>query len=111
MPDLDRWRFIIATDLERHLGDHNALEVIMGCFSLGWLEEILIFVVVFCLIFAIIKLLVPRIMGAVGMPPGGNTVLTILWWIVGAVILIAIIIFLFNLAQCFLGGGGYHSLR
>lgn len=36
----------------------------MGCFSLGWLEQVLVWLVIVGAIFAIIKLLVPLVLSA-----------------------------------------------
>ena len=80
----------------------------MACFSLGFVENLLIWLVIVCLIVAIFRLLIPKLLGLLGSPPGAGTVITILGWIIGAIVLIFIIILVFDLLSCVIGGGGLH---
>ena len=72
----------------------------MGCFSLGWLEQVLVWLVVVGAIFAIIKLLVPLVLSAF---PGGGTLAQIINIILWTIIVIMIIYIAFSLISC-LGG-------
>ncbi len=72
----------------------------MGCFSLAWLEQMLVWLVIVGAIIAVIRLLVPWVLAQVGIPIVGQVVNIILW----AVIVILIIYLCFALLGC-LGGG------
>lgn len=76
----------------------------MSCFSLAWVEQLLIWVVVVIAVIAIFRLIVPWLMGLIGAPPGGGMIITILGYIVWAVVVIAVVIFVFDLISCALGG-------
>ncbi len=78
----------------------------MACFSLLWLEQLLIWFLITCFVVAVIRLLVPAIMGLFGSPPGADTVMTILWWLVGLIIAIYLVILIFDLLACLSGSGG-----
>jgi hypothetical protein len=69
----------------------------MGCFSLGWLEQLLIWLVVVCAVVAIIRLLLPLAMAPF------PVVLQILNVIMYAVVAIAVIVLLFELLSCLVG--------
>jgi hypothetical protein len=79
----------------------------MECLTLGYAEHLLIWAVLICLLAAIVRLVIPKIVALFGSPPGAQTILQIMWWIVGAVILIFCIIVVFDLLGCALGSGGY----
>ena len=72
------------------------------CFSLGWLEQICIYIVCVFAIWSIIKLLLPSIQ-----PPLLAQILQIILW---AVISILVIYIIFGLLGCLVGGGGGFSL-
>lgn len=77
----------------------------MGCFTLGWIEQLLVWLVIICAIVAIIRLLVPWITSMIGFPIIGQ-VLNIVLWAFLAIICIYIII---GLMGCLIGmGGGLH---
>ena len=80
----------------------------MMCFSLDWIMHLLILAVCVGAVVAVVKLLLPYVMGPLG-EMGGLVlkILTIIFW---AVILIMIIYFAFELLSCLFGGGGM-SLR
>ena len=61
----------------------------MSCFSLGWLQQLFIWCVIIGAVWAIIQLLLPRIIGPLGDLAG--LVLQILKIVIWAVILIFII--------------------
>ncbi len=77
-----------------------------ACFSLQWLEQLLIWFLIVCFIVAVIKLLVPAILSWFGGPPGADTVMTILWWLVGLIVAIYFVILVFDLLACLSGSGG-----
>jgi membrane protein DedA with SNARE-associated domain len=78
----------------------------MSCFSLEWIERLLIYLVVLCVLIGVVRLLLPIVLGWFGAPPGGGTVITILGYIMWAVVAIFCIIFVFDLISCLIGGGG-----
>lgn len=67
------------------------------CFSLGWIEQLLIWLVVVCAIVAIIKLLLPYALSPI---PLLVQVLNIVMW---AVIAIFVIYLVFDLLGCLVG--------
>ncbi len=71
----------------------------MGCFSVAWLEQFLVWLVIVGAIIAIIRLVVPWVLAQVGIPLVGQVVNIILW----AVIVILVIYLCFDLLGC-LGG-------
>lgn len=75
----------------------------MACFSLAWLEQILIWAVIVAAVFAILKLIVPYILGMLGVAGGiiAQAINIVLW----AVIAIFVIYIVFGLLSCLLGGG------
>jgi hypothetical protein len=75
------------------------------CFSLPWLEQVLVWLVIVCAIVAIIRLLVPFLTSMLGVPIVGQVVNIILW----AIIAIVCIYIIFALLSCLLSmGGGLH---
>ena len=73
------------------------------CFSLAWLEQLCVFVIVAIAIWSIIKLLLPL----VGIPLLAQILSIILW----AIIAIMVIYIIFGLIGCLLNmGGGSFSL-
>ena len=73
-----------------------------SCFTLGWLEQVLVWLVIVGAIFAIIKLLVPLVLSAFG--AAGGTLAQIINIVLWAIIVIMIICIAFALIGC-LGGG------
>ncbi len=78
------------------------------CFDLHWVMTILIWLVVIGAVIAIVRLLLPQVLANFG--AGGSLVLQILNIVIWAAVLIAIIIFAFELISCLLGTTGM-SLR
>jgi hypothetical protein len=76
----------------------------MACFSLAWLESLLIWFVVLITVVAILKLIIPALMSALGAPPGGGAVVTALGYIAWALVAIFAIIVVFDLISCATGG-------
>jgi hypothetical protein len=80
----------------------------MSCFSLPWLEQLLVWLVIVCAIVAIIRLLVPWITGMIGLPIVGQVINIILW----AFLAIICIYIIFGLLGCLVGmAGGLHFPR
>jgi hypothetical protein len=73
----------------------------MGCFSLAWIEQLCIYIVIISAIWAIIKLLLPYVTQF--MPAIVVQIIQIVLWAIIAIICIYII---FGLLSCLLGGGG-----
>lgn len=78
----------------------------MGCFSLGWLEQMLIWLVCVGAVIAILKLFVPWVMAQVGIPIVGQVINIILW----AIICIIVIWIVFALLACLIGAGGFSMM-
>lgn len=90
----------------------------MGCFSLAWIEQMLIWFVEVFAVLALLRLIVSAVAGAPLWPlvtwPGGNAgsvagfggflvaALNIIIW---AALMIALIYFVFGLISCIAGGG------
>lgn len=73
------------------------------CFGLEWIEQLLVWVVVVCAIVAILRLLLPFILGQLG--AGGGIIMQAINIVIWAVICIAVIYFCFMLISCL---GGLH---
>jgi hypothetical protein len=78
----------------------------MGCFTLGWLEQFLVWCVIVGAIVAIIRLLVPWVMAQVGIPILAQAINIILW----AIVCIFVIYIIFALLSCVVGMGGISLL-
>lgn len=76
------------------------------CFTLGWLEQLLIWVVVVCAVFAIIRLLVPFVLSQLG--AGGSIIAQAISIVLWAIIAIFVIYICFALVGCLLSMGGGH---
>jgi len=72
------------------------------CFSLGWLEQLIVWLIVVGAVVACIKLLIPFLDSLTGMPLIGQILMIILW----AIVAIALVIIIFGLLSCLLGGSG-----
>jgi uncharacterized membrane protein len=72
------------------------------CFSLAWLEQLVIWLIIVSAIIAVIKLVIPFLDSFTGMPIIGRILMIILW----AVVAIAFVIIIFGLLSCVLGGSG-----
>jgi hypothetical protein len=82
----------------------------MGCFSLGWVEQLCIDLVIICAIIAIIKLLIPLLVGLLStfMPGGAAIIGQILMIVLWAIVCIFVIYIIFGLLSCLVGSGGFH---
>jgi len=77
----------------------------MSCLSLGFLQQLIIWVIVIAAIVAVIRLLVPYLTSLIGFPIIGRIIEIVLW----AVVAIAVVYLIFGLLGCLLGsGGGLH---
>ena len=72
-----------------------------GCFSLAWIEQLCIYIVIVVAIWSIIKLLLPYVTQF--LPAIVVQIIQIVLWAVIAIICIYII---FGLLSCLLGGAG-----
>jgi len=77
----------------------------MGCLSIGWLESILIDIVIIVAVVAIIRLFLPWFFSQVGLGDGG-IILRVINIIVWAIVVIFVIIIVFSLLSCLVGGAG-----
>lgn len=76
----------------------------MSCFSLGFLEQLLVWLIVVCAVVAIIRLLVPFLTDLIGMPIVAQIINIVLW----AIVAIMVVYIIFALLSCLLGGGPLH---
>lgn len=74
----------------------------MGCFTLGWLENFVVYCIIVGAVIALIRLIVPWAVAQLGIPLLGQVVAIILW----AVVCVFAVYIVFSLIGCFLGGGG-----
>lgn len=72
-----------------------------GCFSLGWVEQLCIYIIVVIAIWSIIQLLLPYVLEY--LPAIVVQIIRIVLWAVIAIICVYII---FGLLSCLLGGAG-----
>jgi hypothetical protein len=72
------------------------------CFSLGWIEQLVVWLIVAGAIIAIIKLLVPWVTSITGFPIIGQILMIVLW----AIVAIMAVYIVFGLLSCLLGGAG-----
>ena len=73
-----------------------------SCFSLEWLEQVLVWCVIVGAIIAIIRLIVPWVLAQIGIPLIGQVLNIILW----AVVCIIVIWIVFAMLSCLIGMGG-----
>lgn len=78
------------------------------CFSLPWLQQLLIYLVVVCAVVGIIKLLIPFVLAQLG--AGGTVVAQAINIVLWAVIAIFVIYICFALIACLVGAGGFSLL-
>jgi hypothetical protein len=77
------------------------------CFSLQWLEQVFIWIIIICAIVAIVRLLLPMVFAQLGAP--GGTILAIINIAMWAIVAIFVVMFAFELISCLLSaGGGLH---
>jgi hypothetical protein len=76
----------------------------MTCFTMQFFENLLIWIVIIAAIYAIVNLLLPIVFANFGGP--GAIMMRVIGIFMWAIIVIAIIIFVFDLISCLVGGGG-----
>jgi hypothetical protein len=74
------------------------------CFSLGWWQDLLIWVVIVVAVVALLKLLLPWLLGQMGVDAG--IILQAINIVVWAFVAIVVIYVVFALISCLLGAGG-----
>lgn len=72
------------------------------CFSLAWIEQLCVWLIVVAALVAIINLLVPYLTGLIGLPIVAQIIKIVLW----AVVAIMCVYIIFGLISCLLGSGG-----
>ncbi len=76
-----------------------------SCFSLEWFENLLIWLVVICVVIALLKLLLRFVVPRLGIGAEiVNFIVAAITIVIWGIILIAAIIFIFGLISCFAGG-------
>jgi hypothetical protein len=79
----------------------------MSCFSLAWIQQILIWIVIVGAIVAILQLFIPWVLAQAGALAGPmSMILQVIKIIVWAIVVIFVIYIVFDLISCFLGSGG-----
>jgi len=79
----------------------------MACFTLGFLEQLIVWLIIVGAIVACIRLLVPWIEGLVT-PIIGQIIMIILW----AIVAIMVVYLIFGLLACLVGAGPpFHAIR
>ena len=72
------------------------------CFSLAWIEQLCVWLIVVAALVAIINLSVPYLTGLIGIPIVAQIIKIVLW----AVVAIMCVYIIFGLIACLLGSGG-----
>jgi surface polysaccharide O-acyltransferase-like enzyme len=81
---------------------------VMPCFTLAFLQALIIQIIIIAAIIAIIKLLVPFLVSITGWPILGQILMIVLW----AIVAIMVVYLIFALLQCLMGsGGGLNNFR
>jgi hypothetical protein len=80
----------------------------MPCFTLGFLEQLIVWLIVVGAIVACINLLVPWVTSITGFPVVGQIIMRILW----AIVAILVVYMIFGLLGCLVGSGlPFHPIR
>jgi hypothetical protein len=77
----------------------------MSCFTLEFVEQLLVWLVIVCAIIAILRLFLPWIAAQLGAV--GGMVLAIINIVLWAIVCIYVIYFVFMLIGCLAGSGGF----
>lgn len=72
------------------------------CFSLSWIEQLCVWLIIVCAVVAIIRLLIPFVTGLIGLPIVGQIINIMLW----AIVAIMVVYIAFAVISCLLGGAG-----
>ncbi len=71
------------------------------CFSLQWLANLLIWIVIVCAVVALVRLLIAFVLPHLGIgAPILDFIIKALWIVLWAIICIAAIVFIFDLISC-----------
>ena len=70
----------------------------MACFTLAWLEQLIIYIVVLAVVIGVLRLLVPWLFGLLNISLGPMP--QILNLVIMGIVLIAVIVFVFDLVRC-----------
>jgi hypothetical protein len=71
------------------------------CFSIGWVEQLLVWLICVAAVIMILKLIVPWVAAQIGIPVIAQVLNIVLW----AVVCIICIYIVFALLECLAGGG------
>lgn len=74
------------------------------CFSLGWFQQLIVWMIVVGAVVGILRILLPWVAGQLG--GAGGVVVGVLNIVLWAVVAIAVVYFCFALIACLAGGGG-----
>ena len=77
------------------------------CFTLGFLEQLIVWLIVIGAVVACIKLLVPWLTSLTDMPILGQVIMIVLW----AIVAIMVVYLIFGLLSCLMGSGPHPFLR
>ena len=79
------------------------------CLNLGFLENLLVWLVVLCAVIALLKLVIPWALSFLGAGGAGDVIVRAINIIVFAIVAIAVIVFVFALIGCLVGApAGMH---
>lgn len=74
----------------------------MACFSLPWIEDLLIWIVIIAALVGLVRLVLPPVLAGLG--AAGGTVAAALNIVLWAAVAIFLILIVFDLASCLMGG-------
>ena len=75
------------------------------CWSMGFLEDLIIRLIILCAVVAVIRIVVPWLLSLIG--GISAPVVQILYIILWAIVAIWVVIICFELFQCLIGAGGF----
>lgn len=78
------------------------------CFSLGWLQSLLVYLVIIAAIIALLRLLLPYVLNALG--AGGGVIQGAINIVLWAIVAIFVIYIVFGLISCLAGAGSLSLL-
>ena len=81
----------------------------MACFTLAWVEQLLIWLVFLCVLIGIAKVVLPMLLGLFGSPPGGGVIMTVINYVLWGIAAIFVIIIVFDLISCVVGSPSIRS--
>jgi hypothetical protein len=70
----------------------------MGCFSLAWIEHLLIEAIIVIAVVLILKIIIPAILSVLGGPSGW--VMQVINIVIWAIVLIFLVVVIFGLLMC-----------